>query len=664
MPPQSTDPVATNLADLLRRHREAIVARWVELVRGQPKTQYRGRSADEVAVWLSPGLDALIDVLTTGSQEQMEKHLHEVSLVRLRLGFGIDEAVMSLMLLEEAARPFVLETAPAESATLRITLDLLSAGTRGAISRFSALYSQAMRCEIEERERRTTLMFEAAETAGSSLDLDEVLRRVSRYIARALGASHCHVYLSDAERGVYAPRKTDALDQEPCRAVENRPLDARTDAVVSAVVRDGQPALWRTSDLGPPLDAGTPTPLALEGVVVLPIAVGERILGLAVVFIFDPDRTFSDEQIQLAWSVCNAVASAIENALLHAETRRQLEESRSLQSVTEALLEKLHVDELLDMVCREARMLTGADECRISLSEDAEAEGGPGPDSSSGNDPWLSVPLRGDGETIGALQLVRRSGGFTRNDRRLLGLFAHQAAIALESARLRTELEKVAVLEERQRLARDLHDSVTQSLYAVSLYSEAAARLLDAGDPTQASAHLRDARATSVAALREMRLLLFELQPSVLEQEGLAAALQSRLTAVEERVGLKTHFEVEGLVRPTRVVEEQLHRIAREALNNALKHACAAKITVRLRQMAGELRLSICDDGVGFDTSRERPEGSYGLRGMEERAARIGADLSIRSAPGEGTTIQVSVREPTRGKTPPNGDRSDERPTD
>jgi signal transduction histidine kinase len=234
----------------------------------------------------------------------------------------------------------------------------------------------------------------------------------------------------------------------------------------------------------------------------------------------------------------------------------------------------------------------------------------------------------------------------------------------LESARLRTELEKVAVLEERQRLARDLHDSVTQSLYAVSLYSEAAARLLDAGEPMQASAHLRDARVTSVAALREMRLLLFELQPSVLEQEGLAAALRSRLTAVEERVGLKTDFEVEGSIRAARVVEHQLHRIAQEALNNALKHACAARITVSLRQTKDELDLSISDDGVGFDPGEQRPEGSYGLRGMEERAARIGADLSIRSAPGEGTTIRVFVREPTAEKAPSNGDRPDERETD
>jgi len=660
------DSAAANLAELLDRNREAIVARWVESLRKGPETHYHKRPAVEVATWLSLGLDAFIDVLTTGSLERMEEHLHDVSLARLRLGFGIDEVAASLMLLEEAARPFILEALPPTSEALRTAMDRLSATTRDTIGRFSALYAEAMRREIEERERRMTLMFEAAETAGSSLDLEEVLCRVSRFIARALGVSHCHVYLSDSESDAFIPRKTDELDQEPCRVLENLPLNPKTDPAVSAVVRSGQPAFWRTRDSGPPLDVNTSARVALEGAVVLPIAVGERLLGLAVVFILDPGRTLVDEQITLAWNVCNAVASAVENARLHEETRRQLKESRSLQNVTEALLDKLDVDELLDMVCRDAKALTGADDCRVSLAGEFEPTGGHDPTGTVGvaeNGDRLSVPLRRDGETIGALQLARRRGRFTRNDERLVGLFAHQAAIAVESARLRKELEKVAVLEERQRLARDLHDSVTQSLYAVSLYSEAAARLLDSGDPTQASAHLRDAKATSVAALREMRLLLFELQPSVLEKEGFAAALQSRLTAVEERVGVKTDFVVEGTLRPSPITEGQLHRIAQEALNNALKHACAGKVTVRLRQTAAEVSLTISDDGVGFDLDKARPRGGYGLRGMEERATRIGAELTILSKPGEGTTVRVLVRESTQ-RVRHIGGRANEREVD
>ena len=204
MPPQSTDPAATNLADLLDRHRTTIVARWVELVRGQPKTHYRDRSAEEVSAWMSHGLDALIYVLATGSPERMEKHLNEVSLVRLRLGFGIDEVVTSLMLLEEAARPFILEVAPTGSVGLRATMDRLSAATRDAISRFSALYAQAMRREIEERERRTTLMFEAAETAGD-VDLDpnsdiNASADYRRHLAKVLGRRALTEAFERAER--------------------------------------------------------------------------------------------------------------------------------------------------------------------------------------------------------------------------------------------------------------------------------------------------------------------------------------------------------------------------------------------------------------------------------------------------------------------------------
>ena len=205
------------------------------------------------------------------------------------------------------------------------------------------------------------------------------------------------------------------------------------------------------------------------------------------------------------------------------------------------------------------------------------------------------------------------------------------------------QAEALAVAEERTRLSRDLHDSVTQALYGLTLYAEAASRSLAADEIDLAASQLRELQETARQALQEMRLLIFELRSPVLEEEGLAAALQARLAAVEGRVGLDTALAVEGDGRlpPTREVE--LDRITQEALNNVLKHAHAQHITVRLHQDERIVALEIADDGVGFDPGSARAGGGLGLRGMAERAARLGGRLAVESRPGAGTRVAVEV---------------------
>jgi signal transduction histidine kinase len=209
---------------------------------------------------------------------------------------------------------------------------------------------------------------------------------------------------------------------------------------------------------------------------------------------------------------------------------------------------------------------------------------------------------------------------------------------------MQTNLNRLAVMEERQRLARELHDSVTQSLYSITLYAEAAARYLTAGESLEAADHMREVRDTAQEALREMRLLIFELRPPVLEQEGLAAALQTRLEAVEARAGFKAELNVEGDWRPPFEVEEALYRIAHEALNNVLKHAGASHVKVSLIQDADAVCLEVRDDGCGFDPETVRYQvGRMGLHGMKERAHQINGQLTLDSGPGRGTCVRVSV---------------------
>jgi signal transduction histidine kinase len=209
--------------------------------------------------------------------------------------------------------------------------------------------------------------------------------------------------------------------------------------------------------------------------------------------------------------------------------------------------------------------------------------------------------------------------------------------------RLLAAAQNQAVLEERQRLARDLHDSVTQALYGITLHAQAAWRLLAADDVAVAADSLRALQAMAQEALDEMRLLIFELRPPILEQVGLVAALQGRLNAVEGRANLQTRLIADGICDLPSPVEQALYRIAQEALNNALKHAHAKHITVQLRQVRSCVELEIIDDGVGFDATVARENGGLGLRGIAERVAQLKGCLIVQSASGAGTQLRVEL---------------------
>jgi signal transduction histidine kinase len=245
---------------------------------------------------------------------------------------------------------------------------------------------------------------------------------------------------------------------------------------------------------------------------------------------------------------------------------------------------------------------------------------------------------------VGAINMATRSPRTTTPEElSLLAAIGHQIGVAVENARLYEQAQQLAVVKERNRLARDLHDSVTQALYGVTLYSEAAARQLLSGETDLVSDHLCRIRETAQESLREMRLLIFELRLPILKQDGLASALQARLEAVESRVGLETELRADGDGRLAPDIEEGLYRIALEALNNALRHAHASRVIVSLHRNNRTVAMEIADDGVGFDPTRARERGGFGLRGMEERAARMGGQLTVQSIPGNGTTIRVEV---------------------
>jgi PAS domain S-box-containing protein len=206
------------------------------------------------------------------------------------------------------------------------------------------------------------------------------------------------------------------------------------------------------------------------------------------------------------------------------------------------------------------------------------------------------------------------------------------------------EAQTRAALEERQRLARDLHDSVTQSLYSLTLLAEAARRWTAAGNLEQVQTHLGRLGETAQQSLKEMRLLVYELRPAALEKDGLLGALQQRLDAVEKRAGIDGRLRVEGSGEVPLHMEEALYRITQEALNNALKYAAASKVTVVLTTAVDQIKLQISDNGKGFDPDQVNGRGGLGLVSISERVERLNGDLVISSQPGTGTTLTVTVR--------------------
>lgn len=225
----------------------------------------------------------------------------------------------------------------------------------------------------------------------------------------------------------------------------------------------------------------------------------------------------------------------------------------------------------------------------------------------------------------------------TGQPRRMVG-----AMIDITDRVMLTEAQTRAALEERQRLARELHDSVTQSLYSLTLLAEAGRRTAVAGDLEKVSGFIARLGETAQQALKEMRLLVFELRPLALETEGLVDALQHRLDAVEKRGGVHAQLRTVNLPDLPAAVEHSLYRIAQEALNNALKHSGATAVTVTLNAEANRVELEIADNGRGFEVTAAGG-GGLGLVSLRERAEALGGQVFITAQPGEGTRVRVSV---------------------
>jgi signal transduction histidine kinase len=458
-----------------------------------------------------------------------------------------------------------------------------------------------------------------------------------------------------------------------------------------AAVASGRPQIRRAPFRGAPAQDRMAAERAdARSLLVLPLRAREKTLGTLSAYTRHPNA-FHSRQVELLATFANQAAMSLDNARLYGELQSRLEEMVGLQRLGTLLLEEHDFDRVLQAICEQLQRLTDAGGVGLALlGEDPRflelrTVVGPSADVLRGariptegsfaaeslrtnrpqrsddaqNDPRgykhslvlgntrtiLSVPMKTRQRTVGVMSVYNKQGegGFTDRDADLATFFANQAAAAIENARLYEQTREYAVVEERNRLARELHDSVTQSLFSVSLLSEAALSLLER-DPAKARERLERANELAQGALAEMRALIFQLRPVTLQEEGLLIALKKHLAALNSRHNRVVELKVTGTPRRLpAAIEDAAFRIIQESLNNVVKHAQAPRAQVDLDFGTEELRLVTTDNGKGFDTSVRPRANAMGMSSMRERAESVSGRLTVESAVGSGTRVLAQL---------------------
>ena len=260
----------------------------------------------------------------------------------------------------------------------------------------------------------------------------------------------------------------------------------------------------------------------------------------------------------------------------------------------------------------------------------------------------LGVPILQGSQVLGFIFAAckRDAGGFTERDERLLSLFAAHAAIALTNARLYERSRELTAAQERARLARDLHDAVSQKLFSVRAKARAAA-LLVARDPARATAEIDSVAALAGEAHAELRAVIDGLAPPDLAASGLVGSVRSYAVLVGRSYGVPVRVVADELPALDEQRETVVYRVAQEAITNALRHSGSTDVTVRLAARPRGVVLEVRDRGSGFDP--DHTSGGLGLDSMRERAASVGGTLAITSTEGNGTSVRLTVpRTPAR----------------
>jgi nitrate/nitrite-specific signal transduction histidine kinase len=533
---------------------------------------------------------------------------------------------------------------------------------------------------VQKRAEQFRLIGDVGTHFTSILAVDELMERLVQLIQTELGYDIVEIGLIEGNELVFRARASE-VEAGPFTPFR---LRVGSEGITGWVAKAGEPVLVNDVSKDPRYVQVTETVSKSE--LAVPIKTKDKITGVLNVQSMAVNA-FDHSDLAVMQSLADQAAIAIENARLFKVEQRRAEQFRVISEVGRQITSILEVDELLREIVRLLKETFGYYMITVGLIEEDRLVFKAGfktpmdsldfcpPSlhlSDKGITAWvastgealnapdvtleprfeflpaaaetrseLAVPIKTKAGVIGVINVESdQAYAFDTSDETVLQSLANQAAVAIENARLYARGRELAVMEERNRLARDLHDAVTQTLFSASLIAEVLPRLWER-DSEEGWRRLEELRQLTRGALAEMRTLLVELRPAALAEANLDDLLHQLAEAIMGRAGLTVSVEVVDARQLPDEIKVAFYRIAQEALNNVAKHAAATHVHVSLTFGERGARLSIQDDGRGFEKTTSTGE-HLGLGIMEERAADIGADLRIESRMGEGTSVTVS----------------------
>ncbi|HET6315741.1 MAG TPA: GAF domain-containing protein [Chloroflexota bacterium] len=544
------------------------------------------------------------------------------------------------------------------------------------------LHSQSL-----QHSRDLEALYRADEVLYRSLRLEEVLQALVDVATDVLRADMTSVLVWDEHHEKLVPGATRGFRPEVVAQMSHRPGEG----VTTIVATSGQPVAVEDALTDPRVAHRITDVEGIRSLLHVPIKVNGEVFGVFGVNYRQPRTLVGDEE-KVLLALAHRAAVAIENARLFTESQQRFHELEALYRADETLHGSLRLDDVLEALADVAVDVLQADKTSVHVWDrdrqqlvTAASRGyshetvvqtlEPGTDLMIGDahnaellivhdpqaDPRLSPRLRAiieheqieaaiaapitvGGQVFGLFGVAwTRRHTLTHEQRRLVLALAQRAGLAIQNARLFEQAQQAATAEERQRLARELHDAVTQTLFSASLIAEVVPKLWER-NPDEGRRRLEELRRLTRGALAEMRTLLLELRPAALVETPFSHLLRQLGEAAASRSNLAVECHIDGAEWSLPAeVQIALYRIAQEALNNTGKHAGALHAQLHLRWTPDTLNLRVQDDGRGFDP-KSTPPGHLGVGIMHERARAIGARLRIESRPGAGTRVATRWR--------------------
>jgi len=545
--------------------------------------------------------------------------------------------------------------------------------------------------------KRLLVLQEIGINLQSALDLNKILDIVLNGITMGLGFDRATLGFVDEQDKVICDWMSSSSNLDDKKVFEEELKGLRVplskEGGISAKCVIGKKPFNITKILGSPNENGLTAGFNFSPFAVVPLIFKGEATGVIEVDNAYSKRLITDDDMHILMALASQAAIAINQARLHEQLQKQVETLSSLYKVAEVMSSKLEIKEVLTTVVDQVKSITGTGKAVLCLAEGrrkqfklseatmvVKGSRGEHPetwwgkpmenlakevmrtmkskvvpyeisDESSGvsKKEWLlCAPLVVKEKCIGVLSTINSlENPFTDNDIKILVILSRLAAVSIENARLVANAQRLVVAEERNRIAKEMHDGLAQSLFSVVLNLEASIQQLTT-DPEGTKERLVQLQKLASRDLKGIRQYIYDLQPSALEKFGLIEATRKRIEEITNVYQTPINFSVIRKRRPLPpAVEGCLYRIAQEALNNSIKHAEAKEISVKLSFRKDKITLSVEDNGKGFDVkkvlSMVRSENKLGLMGMMERVNKIDGKCSIESQLGKGTKIRAII---------------------